>query len=239
MPKPLMILRNMSIVLALSIIAFAATAPSSPVLLDSCSPDCMSDFVLTAGSAIENGCELSLSGPDNGFGVLTWTGTLPATYRVDVSLSRPPTDGYCDQMGFVLGGTVSEATGLSSSGLRVMVMSAPSICTSYPYAVPGRIEITDASDGTTQLLVDTSSHNLSTPILLSLEVDSTEVRVSADGQPLGTIASVPSEQTLTLLAFDNDDPSVFDELTVTGLSTIPVEICTWGRTKAMYQSLGE
>ena len=154
MLKPLRFLRTTLSILAFCIVSFPATASNGPVVLDTCVPNSMSEFALTAGSSVENGCELRLTGPNNGFGVLTWMGTLPNEYRVDVTLNRPPTDGFCDQMGFVLGGSVSEVTGLSSSGLRVMVMTAPSNCGAYPYAVPGRIEITDASDGTTQLLVD-------------------------------------------------------------------------------------
>ena len=78
-----------------------------------------------------------------------------------------------------------------------------------------------------------------TPILISVEVNSSEVRVFADGLPLGTISSVPSEKTLTLLAWDNDDPSIFDELMVTDLTIVPVESRTWGRTKALYRTGGE
>jgi hypothetical protein len=208
----------------------AWSAPvSSQQVFNSCDPNPLSQFSVEAGTASQSGCVIGLRGPNDAFGRAQWTGTLPAKYLVEVTLSRPDTDTMCDQLGLILGAPVSSGW----NGIRVIAMSNPGLtCGGYPFGQSGRVVVENAADNTV-LMLETTTATIATPIVLTIRVLPGETKVWVNHVLLGSLATSPPGTTLTLLSWDNDDESRFDSLIVDSL--VGVEPSPWSAVKIRFR----
>lgn len=151
-----------------------------------------------------------------------WQQPLPDQFVFEVDLSRPNTDTGCDTSGFLIGAP-SDALGGAVHGIRVLGMSTSGWagCSTYlTYLNPGRLVVEPASNpalvaGNEWIIEDVPNWTFNQPLRIRIEYDGATVSVSSDGVPLGSFPYVLNERTLTLVAFDEDDVTSYENMTVT------------------------